>query len=377
MRAATLLRSLLTVENTSATPTAPAPLAIPSRDAAERDPLALDSVYRAVSVITTAISQLSIDVTRAGTVLDPTPSLVRRPCSSLPSRSAFLTMTAQHLALRGEAFWLALRDSAGTVIDLDVLNPLHVGITTTDPTSTRGVTRYHWGGRTWRPGEVIHLALLRGASADGHGAGPIQTAMSTITGALRLRHHVDTFLDTGRIPPGILTTDQALTDEQATALKERLAAALSAGYTGDPLILGHGARYSPVLLKPEEVQWLEAQKANALAVARMFGVPSRQMMVAPEGSSMTYANAEQEDVAFIRYTLMAYLREIEEAITCLLPRGQEARFNLEALQRTDTKTRYEGYATALNAGFLTLPEVRAIENLPPLPAQTSKETDGE
>lgn len=375
MRVAAFLRSVLTEPISSADPAAPAALAIPPRDSAERDPLALDSVYRAVSVIATAISQLSIDVTRAGQVLNPAPSITRNPCSSLPSRSAFLTMTAQHMALRGECFWLTRCDRDGAVIDIDILNPLHVGITTSDYTSTRGQVRYHWDGRDYTPGQIIHLALLRGARPDGHGAGPIQAGMSTVTGALRLRHYADTFLDAGKIPPGILTTDAPITTEQADRLKERLVQALEGGYGGEPIIMGHGAKYEPVLLKPEEVQWLEAQKAGALAIARMFGVPSRQMLVAPDGSSMTYANAEQEDTAFIRYTLMAYLREIEEAMTALLPRGNEARFNIDALRRTDTKTRYDGYRTALESGFLTLNEVRAIENLPALPE--SKEPNSE
>lgn len=364
MRTPGILRALVTSADV---PPARA-ITLPPRGTAETDPLALDSVYRAVSVISTAVSQLSFDVTRAGAPLDPAPSITRRPCSALPSRSAFLAMTAQHMALRGEAFWLIHRDTAGTVDDIDVLNPLHVTINQQDATSTRGTVTYTWKNRTYTRDQVRHLALLRGARPDGHGAGPIQAAMSTIAGALRLRHHVDTFLDTARIPPGILTTDSPLTAEQADRIKARLAQALASGYTGEPLVFGGGVHYQPILLKPEEVQWLDAQKANALAVARMFGVPSRQMLVAPDGSSMTYSNAEQEDTAFIRYTLMAYVAEIEQAVTSLLPRGQEARLNLDALRRTDTKTRYEGYSAALSAGFLTISEVRDIEGLPPLSA---------
>lgn len=346
-------------------------LTAPAREAAGDTPLALDSVYRAVSVITTAVTQLSLDVWRDGSVLDPAPSVVRHPCRSLPSRSAFLAVTTMHLALRGEAFWLLTRDQAGTVVDVDVVHPLYVGLSTTDTTSTRGRVRYTWAGRTYTSQEMTHLALLRGADPAGHGTGPVQACMTTVTGALRLRRWADQWLDQGRVPPGILTTDQPLTDQDAEAIKTRVSAALAGGYTGDPLVLGNGAHYAATILKPEEMQWIEAQKANTLAVARMFGIPARHMLTAPDGSSMTYANAEQEDTAFVRYTLMAYLREIEEAVTALLPRGQTARFNVEGIQRADTRTRYAAHATALGAGFLTVNEVRAIEGLPPL---TTKET---
>ena len=40
-----------------------------------------------------------------------------------------------------------------------------------------------------------------------------------------------------------------------------------------------------------------------------------------------------------------------------------ARWNLDALLRTDTKTRYEAYQIGLTAGFLTLDHVKRQEHL--------------
>ena len=115
---------------------------------------------------------------------------------------------------------------------------------------------------------------------------------------------------------------------------------------------------------------IEAQQFDTLEIARIFGVPSSLMMTAIDGNSMTYSNVEQEWLGFVRFGLMAYLRKIEDALTQLTPRGQTVRFNLDALLRSDTTTRYAAHRTALEAGFLTRDEVRAIENLPPLtPAQ--------
>lgn len=80
---------------------------------------------------------------------------------------------------------------------------------------------------------------------------------------------------------------------------------------------------------------------------------------------MTYTNVADADLTFARWTLTQYLREIEEAFSALLPRGQQARFNLDAILRPSTKARYEAHQLALAAGFLTVDEVRAIEGLPP------------
>lgn len=70
---------------------------------------------------------------------------------------------------------------------------------------------------------------------------------------------------------------------------------------------------------------------------------------------------------FIKFSLMPYLREIEEGVSALLPRGQESRFNVNAFLRPTTKARYEAHAIALDAGFLTANEVRELEGLQPVP----------
>ena len=49
-------------------------------------------------------------------------------------------------------------------------------------------------------------------------------------------------------------------------------------------------------------------------------------------------------------------------------RGQDVKFNAGALLRTDLNTRYESYEIGLRAGFLTLDEVRELEDREPLPA---------
>ena len=89
---------------------------------------------------------------------------------------------------------------------------------------------------------------------------------------------------------------------------------------------------------------------------------------------MTYSNVEQDWLGFVRFTLTKYLRKIEEALTTFTPRGQTVRFQISALLRSDTLTRYQAHQIALNAGFMTLNEIRAIESLPPLENQESKET---
>ncbi len=56
-----------------------------------------------------------------------------------------------------------------------------------------------------------------------------------------------------------------------------------------------------------------------------------------------------------------------------MPRGQYARFNRGSLLRTDLKTRYESYEIGLRAGFLTIAEVRELEDREPLPVTSPRQ----
>ena len=88
---------------------------------------------------------------------------------------------------------------------------------------------------------------------------------------------------------------------------------------------------------------------------------------------MTYANVEQQSLAFVTYALRPWLVLIEQALSedaDLCPGPLYTEFLLDALLRADSKTRADVYALALDAdrGWMTRAEVRRLENLDPEPA---------
>ncbi len=96
----------------------------------------------------------------------------------------------------------------------------------------------------------------------------------------------------------------------------------------------------------------------------MIGLPA-YYLGAPN-SSRTYSNVSEENLQLVRWSLLPYVQRIESSFTELLPRGQYAKMNLDALLRPDTKTRYETHKIALDSGFLTVDEVREFENRQPI-----------
>jgi HK97 family phage portal protein len=225
------------------------------------------------------------------------------------------------------------------------------------------VTGYIYQGYSYTPDKIKHLKLLE-IPGSVTGLGPIQAAQADIHGAIEARDYMAYWFNEAGVPSGYLNTDQFLNEEQVAAAKK--AWNDTAGAKNGVAVLGNSFKYTPVYLKPEELQFLQVQQFNITQVARMFGVPASLMLTAVEGSSMTYQNVAQEWLAFVRFSMMSYLILIEDALSDFLPGNTRAKFNLEVILRADTTTRYAAHASALAAGWMTIDEVREIEDLPPL-----------
>ncbi|PII81568.1 phage portal protein [Leucobacter sp. OAMLP11] len=342
--------------------------------------LSLSTVYRGVQIHATAGMQLSIRAERDD-VRIPTPSIIERPCMEM-HRPAWIEYNITSLYLDGNAFWVIERFGPGTrrpgtVSNITVLDPNEVTVKVERlPLGRKRITYYHLGRKI--NGEVKHLQLLRVPGLD-RGLGPIQAAQMELRGALDARDYGAMWLSDQSMPDGVLTTDQVLAPGDADKYKhvwygrnpdgsKRTAAegAVAFGPTERLRVMGSGLRYQPLMLKPSDVQFLETQQFTTTQVARLLGTPASLLLAAVEGNSQTYSNVEQDWIGYVRFSLMKPLREIEEALSELLPAGQRARFNVDALLRTDTKTRYEAHNLALAGRWKTRSEVRADEGLMPI-----------
>lgn len=344
-------------------------LVIPRRDAVgravgSREALGLHAVYRAVEIRAVAAKQISIDALRGSEDVDPMPAILRRPDPFI-SRGQFVEQTVLSLNLNGNAYWRILRDDTDRVSSVWVMNPNDVVI----DTNAKGfVTGYQYQGETLRTKDVKHLSRMR-VPGSAYGLGPIQAAQAELRGAMDTSSYASDWLYSGDVPSGILKADQILTPEQAKQARTQWDE--THGGRRGVAVLGQGLSYQQVFLSPKDAQFIESQQWDVTRVARLFGVPASLMLVVLDGSSQTYANVEQDWLGFIRFGLMNDLLEIEDALSDFLPRGQRARFNIEALLRADTKSRYEAHASAISAGWLTVNEVRAIEGYPALATITA------
>nr|DAM66452.1 MAG TPA: portal protein [Caudoviricetes sp.] len=273
----------------------------------------------------------------------------------------FLGEITQSLAQTGNAWLRVPRDGAAGPIR--VLDPTRCSARIDVATGVKTIT---YDSLTVTDVRQLQLTHVPGEPL---GQGPIQAWADGLRGAIDAHQYAAQWTKRGGRPAGILTTDQTLSAEMAKEWKT--AANQTMTPEGGVAVLGSGLTYKQCYLTPAELQLLDVRKVNVISVARIFGIPARLMLTSGDGDSKTYANMEQESILFVRHTLMPYMREIEAALSELLP--DDVRFNVDGFLRPDTTTRYAAHKVAIEAGFLTIDEVRAIEGLNPLPKEKEDE----
>lgn len=320
--------------------------------------LSISAVYSATNILTTWISQMDLAVMRNGEAI-PTPSIIAQPDTD-STLFQFIKKTVASLALTGDAFWfVSTRQSDGTPVQAQVLNPYLVAI----ELSKAGKKQFRYNDNLYTEKNIKHIMTTE-VPGRLRGLGPIEANNAGLQANLALRKYADNWFNSSGVPKGgYLKSDQELEPEQLTEVRNRWLGQMNDGL---PPALGNGFDYQTVSMSPSDAMYLEQQTFAVTEIARWFGIPPYLLLASVDGNSMTYSNLQTDTRLFVTNTLMAYMMPIQEAFSGLLPRGQVVKFKTEALLNGDTQERYEAYATALEAGFLTVNEVRQREGLPPI-----------
>lgn len=176
----------------------------------------------------------------------------------------------------------------------------------------------------------------------------------------------------GLRPSGVLTFEKWLSPEQRALSKTELTEQfLGASNAGRPLILEGGTKWEQLTISPEDAQMLESRGFSVEEICRIFGVPP--FMVGHTQKVTSFGSGlEQQVLGFQKFTLRRRLKRIEQALEKQLLRPEDRaagitiEFNLEGLLRGDSAARASFYQSGLANGWMTINEVRALENMPPV-----------
>lgn len=168
------------------------------------------------------------------------------------------------------------------------------------------------------------------------------------------------------VPAGYLKVNSPdISQTMADKLKRHWMAA-HGGSRKNIAVLNAVTDFQPLAMDPQALQLTELMKLSAWDIATMYGVPPAKLGISLGGTSLTYANIESQQIDYVQDALLPPARRIESAFDAEFPRGTEIKIILDGLRRGDTKSRYEAHRIGLDAGFLTVDEVRRMEDLPPL-----------
>lgn len=114
----------------------------------------------------------------------------------------------------------------------------------------------------------------------------------------------------------------------------------------------------------EQIQLAEQRQHAVLEIARATGLDPEDLGVST--TSRTYQNSEERRRERVDFTMRPYSSAVEQRLSMgdVTPRGFEVKVNFDAFLRSTTKERYEAHKIALDAGFLTIPEIRELEDRP-------------
>lgn len=197
------------------------------------------------------------------------------------------------------------------------------------------------------------------------GLSPVQQQAATLGLALTTTSHGLSWFRDGAHPSAILTSDRGLTKDQAQTAKSRFMAALRG--VREPVVLDAGWSYQQVQINPEESQFLQTSGFSQAQVARIFGPGMAETLGYETGNSLTYSTVEGRTQHLLVFTLNRWLRRVERVLTSMLPRGQFARLNRNALLEPTVLDRWKVYQLQLGTQARTVNEVRDDEDWAPVP----------
>lgn len=219
---------------------------------------------------------------------------------------------------------------------------------------------------TLQTGEVVHARGLSGNGLVGYS--PIRLMRESIGLGLAAQEYGAAFFSNDATPSGILMHPGELGKEGTDNILESWDAQhRGAGNSHRIQVLEEGMKYEAIGIPPEDAQFIETRKFQRTEIASIFRVPPHLIM---DLERSTNNNIEHQSIEFTVHTIRPWVVRWEQAMMrALLTPAERKRFfiefQLDGLLRGDMRSRYEAYSVAINVGFMSRNEVRALENLNP------------
>lgn len=342
--------------------------------------LELDSVQAVLEVLGGAVSTLPLMVFRRdGEAREPDRKhplytlLHKRPNARQTSQE-FRDEITRHLAYDRNAY---CRIVPGDSYPIGALEPIH-------PTRVINVARHADGriyytvvpqsgiaGRTetLRDDQIWHIRKAP-LTEDGLCGVPVwQSGRETLGRALAVERYGARWFKNSGMSGGILKHPGRFRTKED---REEFMAAWRAARTGEgqhsDRLLYDGVEYTAQSVQNDHAQFIETLREVAVKVLSLWQMQPHR---AGRLERATFSNIEAQGLEFVVYALQPWLCAIEQAAArdLLTEEDQETHFvefNVAGLLRGDIKSRFTAYAQGRQWGWLSVNDIRKLENQKPI-----------
>lgn len=332
----------------------------------------MSAVYRGASLVSGLCGALPINVYKVDSKDKQSDSLLASPHPEMTPLE-FWRLCGLHRMLWGNFYAQKIRNGAGGIVWLNPIHPRNVAVlrASSIPTNPTGkifkVTEDNGKITPCTSNEIFHVP---GLGYEGlAGFSPVRMAAQAIGLSLAVEKYGSNLFGRGNLLSGLLQTDSKLNQDQAEALQQRWSEKFS-GQDGAHrvAVLDAGAKFQSLTMPNDDAEMLASRDFQVTEIARFMGIPP-YLMYQTDKTTSWGSGLEQQARGFNQFDLHPnWLAPTEQRVTKeLLPRGKEARYDIDQLLRGDSEARAKYYAVLREAGALSPNEIRFLEDLPPRP----------
>lgn len=209
--------------------------------------------------------------------------------------------------------------------------------------------------------EVIHI---KGFSTNGYtGQSVFKHAAQNLNAALKAESFAVNNFESKGFGLGIIKTEKPLNDNGKKVLTDGMSARLSKGGAYNVGILDEGMQFESIQISAKEAELIDWKNTTIEDIARWLNIGTSKLKSTKDHN---YSSIEHESINHVQDSITPWTVQFEQEYNMKLYTEAEktdhyTKFNINALLRSDIKSRAEYYMKMRYSGVLSGDEIRSLE----------------
>lgn len=326
----------------------------------------ISTVFNCINLIAQDVAQTPFSVYRNTNLgrqeqpQNPAAYLINERSNDYMSAYSWTYSMVYSYLVHGNGYSYILRDSSYNPIALLPLHPNSVTLDVVDGyvyATVDGIGAVSYD-------DILHYKLY---TIDGlRGISPIMHNAELM--GKRLKEHRYSAQTLGAKPPGYLSSATADEQQQVTIAKQWKSAVSNNEVNGTPFLIGD-TKYNPLTFTAEQTQFIESTIRTNIEIYGIFRVQPTMVSNFDQGVK---ANAEQQAINHVKFTLMPHFTMIEDEVNYKLFSESNKKNRVDPYYawhdsdiflRGDMVSRYQAYHNMIVDGVFNANDVRLKENM--------------